>query len=221
MNPNLIQIENVSFSYEGGTPILEALNLEIKKNQIIIVNGESGAGKSSLLKLLNRFNDVTNGRIVFNNKEITEYRIDELRKAILYLPQIPHTVEGTIEDNLTFPFSFHVHKDKKYDADKAEEWLDYFQLNLPVNHEALKLSVGQRQRIALIRAMLLKSEVLLLDEPCSALDSANKKLIEQKIESLIEAREITVVMATHSKVSFSNICPRYFNLSNGRLMLTT
>jgi putative ABC transport system ATP-binding protein len=188
MTSNLIQIENVSFSYQGGMPVLKGLNLEIKKNQLVIVNGESGSGKSSLLKLFNRFNDVTDGRIVFNNKEISEYRIDELRKAILYLPQIPYTVEGTIEDNLTFPFSFQVHKDKKYDANKAGEWLNYFQLNLPVNHEALKLSVGQRQRIALIRAMLLKSEVLLLDEPCSALDSANRKLIEQKIESLIESQ---------------------------------
>jgi putative ABC transport system ATP-binding protein len=221
MTSNLIQIENVSFSYQGGMPVLKGLNLEIKKNQLVIVNGESGAGKSSLLKLFNRFNDVTDGRIVFNNKEISEYRIDELRKAILYLPQIPYTVEGTIEDNLTFPFSFQVHKDKKYDANKAGEWLNYFQLNLPVNHEALKLSVGQRQRIALIRAMLLKSEVLLLDEPCSALDSANRKLIEQKIESLIEAREVTVIMATHSKVSFSSSSPQYFELNDGRLLLNT
>jgi putative ABC transport system ATP-binding protein len=221
MTSNLIQIENVSFSYQGGMPVLKGLNLEIKKNQLVIVNGESGSGKSSLLKLFNRFNDVTDGRIVFNNKEISEYRIDELRKAILYLPQIPYTVEGTIEDNLTFPFSFQVHKDKKYDANKAGEWLNYFQLNLPVNHEALKLSVGQRQRIALIRAMLLKSEVLLLDEPCSALDSANRKLIEQKIESLIEAREVTVIMATHSKVSFSSSSPQYFELNDGRLLLNT
>ena len=221
MSSNIIQIENVSFSYQEGKPVLEVLNLEIKKNQLIIVNGESGAGKSSFLKLLNRFNDATLGRIVFNNREIKDHNIDELRKAILYLPQIPYTIEGSIEDNLRFPFSFHVHKDKKYDPEKAGEWLDYFQLNLPVDHEALKLSVGQRQRIALIRAMLLKSEVLLLDEPCSALDSANKMLIEQKIESLIDAREITVIMATHSKVSISDSSSRYFVLRDGRLTYST
>lgn len=217
MTSSLIHIENVSFSYKSGKHILQGLNLEIHKNKLIIINGESGAGKSTLLKLFNRFYDVSDGRIMFHDKDIRDYKIDELRKSVLYLPQIPYAIEGTIEDNLTFPFSFQVHKDSRYNAEEAGEWLDYFQLNLPIDHDARTLSIGQRQRIALIRAMLLKSEVLLLDEPCSALDSANRRLIEQKIESLIDSGDITVIMATHGRVGFSNACTRYFLLSGGKL----
>jgi putative ABC transport system ATP-binding protein len=127
-------------------------------------------------------------------------------------------IEGTIEDNLSFPFSFHVHSHKTYDPVKSREWLDYFQLDIPLNQEASKLSIGQKQRIALIRSMLLEPEVLLLDEPGSALDSNNKKLIEQKIESLIESSKITVLMATHSEVGFSNADYRMFKLKDKKLI---
>jgi putative ABC transport system ATP-binding protein len=130
-------------------------------------------------------------------------------------------VDGTIEENLAFPFSFHLHKNKIFDPINAREWLDYFQLNIPLDHEALKLSIGQKQRIALIRSILLEPEVLLLDEPGSALDSNNKRLIEQKIESLINSSGIVVLMATHSEVSFSDSDYRSFRLEDGRLVECT
>jgi predicted regulator of Ras-like GTPase activity (Roadblock/LC7/MglB family) len=91
------------------------------------------------------------------------------------------------------------------------------QLKVLLEHDALKLSVGQKQRIALIRAMMLEPEVLLLDEPGSALDSSNRKLIEHKIESLINSSGITVLMATHSAVSFEGTDYRVFALEDRRL----
>lgn len=217
MTSNIFQIKNLSFSYPGGKSVLEDINLEIREKQLTIVRGESGAGKSTFLKLFNRFIDYTRGSLHFHGKELTNYGIDEIRKSIIYLPQIPHMINGTIEDNLTFPFTFRVYKDKQYLAGEAQEWLEHFQLKVPHSHDALKLSIGQKQRIALIRAMLLKPEVLLLDEPGSALDSSNKKLIELKIESLMETSEITVVMATHSDVSFAHTGYREVILENMRL----
>jgi putative ABC transport system ATP-binding protein len=95
--------------------------------------------------------------------------------------------------------------------------MEHFQLHVPLSHDSLKLSIGQKQRIALIRALLLKPEVLLLDEPGSALDSGNKKLIERKIESIMETSRITVIMATHSDVSFAHAGYREFILENLRL----
>jgi putative ABC transport system ATP-binding protein len=213
----ILQMKNISFSYPGGKSVLEDITLEIMEKQLTIVRGESGAGKSTLLKLFNRFIDYTKGNIHFHGKELTDYGIEEIRRSIIYLPQLPHMIDGTIEENLTFPFSFHVHKDKQYLAREAQEWLEHFQLKVPRSHDALKLSIGQKQRIALIRAMLLKPEVLLLDEPGSALDSVNKKLIEQKIESLIETSDITVIMATHSNVSFAHAGYREIVLENMRL----
>jgi putative ABC transport system ATP-binding protein len=210
-------MKNIFFSYPGGKSVLEDINIGIKENHLTIVRGESGAGKSTFLKLFNRFIDYTKGNIHFHGKELTDYGIEDIRRSIIYLPQLPHMIEGTIEDNLTFPFSFHVHKGKEYFAKQAQEWLEHFQLKEPLSHEALKLSIGQKQRIALIRAMLLKPEVLLLDEPGSALDSGNKKLIEQKIESLMETSDITVIMATHSDVSFAHSGYREVTLVDTKL----
>jgi putative ABC transport system ATP-binding protein len=215
---NLITLENVSFHYPDGRTVLKDINLEINKNDIVVIKGESGAGKSTFLKLFNRFCDCTGGRVLFHGKALTEYAIDRLRGSILYLPQLPFVIDGTVEDNLSFPFSFHVHSDKRFSEDKAGEWLHYFQLDLPMNHDASQLSVGQKQRVALIRTLLLEPEVLLLDEPGSALDSSNKQLIEQKVEHLTDSSGITVIMATHSDVGFSGDTYREYMLTDHHIV---
>jgi putative ABC transport system ATP-binding protein len=217
MTGNIFELQNVSFAYHGESRVLDDLSFEISRNALMIIQGASGAGKSTFLKLFNRFCDISEGKILFSGKELKTYHIDRLRSIIIYLPQLPYVIDGSVEDNVNFPFVFHSHKGKKYSQAKAIEWLDYFQLNVSLDHEALKLSIGQRQRIALIRSMLMEPEVLLLDEPGSALDSANKKLIEQKIESLIESSKITALMATHSKVNFSRIDYEVFNFEGNKL----
>lgn len=217
MESVFLQLQKVSYSYPGSQQVLYDLDLDIHRNDLVVIRGESGAGKSTFLKLFNRFCDVSNGEIIFNSKALREYHIDRLRSAVIYLPQLPLMINGTIRDNLYFPFMFHSHKHKEFDPSKAEKWLDYFQISAPLDHDALKLSIGQRQRIALIRSLLLEPEVLLLDEPGSALDPNNKKLIEQKIESLVSGGNVTVIMATHSAVSFSNPSCRFFNLEDKNL----
>lgn len=217
MLPYLLNIQKVSFSYTDGSPVLEGIDLAIQKGALIIVSGESGAGKSTLLKLLNRFHDLNVGIILYQGKDLREYHVNEIRSSILYLPQLPYMIEGSVDENLSIPFSFQAHKEKKYSSDRAREWLDYFQLGVSLDYEASKLSIGQRQRIALIRALLLDPEVLLLDEPCSSLDRRNRRLIEEKIESLLQSAGITVIMATHSEVNFSDGVYRHFQIDNHRL----
>lgn len=217
MTTNLFKLQNVSFSYAGGKAVLKDISLEINRNDLVIINGESGSGKSTFLKLFNRFSDSIEGEILFHDRGLNEYGIERIRSSVIYLPQLPFMIDGTVEDNLSFPFSFHAHKEQEFNPRKAGEWFDYFQLDIPFDQDALKLSIGQKQRIALIRSMLLEPEVLLLDEPGSALDSNNKKLIEKKIESLINSSEVTVIMATHSDVSFSDTEVRFFGLEDGRL----
>lgn len=215
---SLFELNEVSFSYPGGRPVLHGIDLEINENDLIVIQSESGTGKSTFLKLFNRFCDPVSGTILFNNKELYEYGIDDIRSSIIYLPQLPFMIEGTVEENLSFPFSFHANKAKKYDPEKALEWLDYFQMDVRPAHDALKLSTGQKQRIALIRAMLLEPRVLLLDEPGSSLDSGNKELIDRKIETLIDSSGISVLMATHSETGFRDGTYRLFRLDNGRLV---
>ncbi len=217
MARNLLSLHNVSFSYPGGQPVFHDVGLSIKENDLLIVRGRSGAGKSTFLKLFNRFCDTTEGTILLHERELHTYGIEQLRSSIIYLPQLPVIIDGTVEDNLTFSFRFQSQNTKKYDPLKAGEWVDYFQLNVPMNHDAQKLSIGQKQRIALIRSMLLEPEVLLLDEPGSALDTQNRRLIEQKIEHLIDSSGVTVIMATHGEVGFTNTAVRVYGIEEKRL----
>ncbi len=217
MAHNLLSLHNVSFSYPGGDPVFQDINLEIQLNKLLIVRGTSGAGKSTFLKLFNRFCDSSSGKILLHEKELHEYSIEQLRSSIIYLPQLPVMIDGTVEDNLSFPFQFHSNKNKLYDPLKAGEWVDYFQLNVPMNHDSLKLYIGQKQRIALIRSMLLEPEILLLDEPGSALDNNNRRLIEQRIEHLMDSSGVTVIMATHGEVSFTDNDVRIYCLEDKKL----
>ncbi len=212
-----LQIDKISYSYPDGQPILQGIDLEIKRNDLVVIRGESGVGKSTFLKLFNRFCDITEGNILFHGNPLKDYHIDALRSAVIYLPQLPLMINGSIQDNLHFPFRFHSNRHKTFDTTAAEKWLTYFQLDMTLDQNALKLSIGQRQRIALIRSLLLEPEVLLLDEPGSALDPNNKRLIEQKIEAIAGEDNVTVIMATHSDVSFSASRYRKLNLENGKL----
>jgi putative ABC transport system ATP-binding protein len=217
MSRKILDIENINYCYPGHRNVLEDINLKINQNDLIVIRGESGAGKSTFLKLFNRFCGSAEGKILFHDRELKEYEIEELRKKIIYLSQVPHIIEGSIEKNLSFPFSFHVHRNKKFYPESAKKWLEYFELKISLNQEALKLSIGQKQRIALIRAILLEPEILLLDEPASALDAKNKRLMEQQIQSLIESSNLTVIMATHSEVSFTDTHYREFMVLSGKL----
>jgi len=211
---HFLKLKDIAFSYDTENPVFNDINIEINRNDLIVIHGDSGAGKSTFLKLFNRFCETSQGQIYLHDKDLNDYQIDKLRSNIIYLPQMPFIIDGTVDDNLSFPFSFHAHKDKMYNSLKAEEWLSYFQLDIPLSNEALKLSVGQRQRIALIRSLLLEPEVLLLDEPCSALDKNNIRLIEQKIEDLVDKSKVTVLMATHGSVGFHRSKYRVFKLEN-------
>ena len=219
MNNVLIELQGVSFRYPDGKIILEGFDFQIMSNDLLIIQGESGAGKSTFLRLFNRFCDPTEGTIYFRGRDIREYQIERLRGSIVYLHQIPFMTEGTIEENLSFPFSFRSNAPRAFDSEKAREWLDYFQLDVPLSSRALHLSIGQRQRIALIRSMLLEPDVLLLDEPVSALDSGNRKLIEQKLEDLAVTRRGTVLLATHSNLDFTHAPVRRLFLDKGKMTI--
>jgi putative ABC transport system ATP-binding protein len=213
----ILELNNVSFHYAGSRTVLHDVNLSVRRNELIIITGESGAGKSTVLKLLNRFCDYRSGNILLDGIELKKYGIAELRRSIIYLPQLPVMIDGSVEQNLSFPFTFKIHRGKTFDTVEVRKWLDHFQLNLPLHTDALTLSIGQRQRIALIRAIILRPQVLLLDEPGASLDRKNRELIDEMIASLIRNTGVTVIMATHTSEGSSYSSYRGFRVSEGRL----
>jgi len=215
---HIFELNNIYFTYPGSKHVLENINLNIMQNDIIIIKGESGAGKSSFLKLFNRFNDSIDGKFFFRGKNLNEYNVEEIRSSIIYLPQLPHIIDGTVEENLIFPYHFHTHSKKSFNITRAKELLDHFHLDLSTDCDALKLSIGQRQRIALVRAILLEPEVLLLDEPGSSLDEFNRRNLENQVALLTESSGITVIMATHGAVCFQNRSHRIFNIRERNLV---
>ena len=215
---NLFELHNLCFAYPGSDNVLDNINLRIQQNDIIIIKGESGAGKSSFLKLFNRFNDSIEGKLLFRGKNLYEYNVEETRSSIIYLPQLPYILDGTVEENLIFPYQFHAHSKKEFNKTRARRLFDHFHLKFSIDYDALKLSIGQRQRIALIRAILLEPEVLLLDEPGSSLDEINRKNLENQVALLTESSDLTVIMATHGEVCFQNSTHRTFNIHERNLV---
>jgi len=215
----LLQLENISFEYSHKKRVFDDVSLSLEKNDLLLLRGKSGSGKSTFLKLLNRFHHLNSGSIALYCKNIGEYPVQELRSRLLYLPQLPTMIPGSVEENLSFPFSLSIHKSKEFNAEKAKEWLDYFQLPVLLQDDAHILSIGEKQRIALIRALLLEPEVLLLDEPTSALDTENRLIIEKKIELLTNEGRATVILATHQENGFTSSKVRSYNVSRKNLVL--
>jgi putative ABC transport system ATP-binding protein len=202
MNNSVFELSGVSFSYPDRGAVLEDISISIGSGSLTLVQGESGAGKSTFLRLFNRFCEYDSGTILYKSRLLNDYPVEELRSSVIYLPQIPLMIDGTVEDNLRLPFSFAVNAGRRYEPSKALEWLKRFELSFDLSADARLLSVGEKQRIAFIRALLLEPDVMLLDEPVSALDEKNRSLIEKEIVYLVSDAGFTIVMASHGVTGF-------------------
>ncbi|MDR0950317.1 MAG: phosphate ABC transporter ATP-binding protein PstB [Candidatus Ancillula sp.] len=205
-NKNIrINIEDLNVYY-GQKKALNAINMEIKENEITAFIGPSGCGKSTLLKCLNRMNDLVpdfnmSGKITLDGEDINKkYNINDLRKKVGMVFQKPNPFEMSIYDNIAFGPRVTGIKNKD-ELDKIVEeslkaasiWND---VKDNLKKSALALSGGQQQRLCIARAIAVKPEVLLMDEPTSALDPISTEAIERLCEELKE--KYTIVIVTHN-----------------------
>ncbi len=223
-----IDIKNIKFAYKNKPPILNEFNLHIEYGQRIMITGESGCGKSSLLKILLRFQEEQEGEIKIFGHNIKEYSIKQLRDLITYVPQESYLFEGTIKENILYGGGYiNHHADVKTNREKSEDaieasnqyakeffvrkaakmaYADEFIKDLPEGYDTLltaggkNLSGGQRQRIAIARAFLKDAPILLLDEPSSALDVESERKINLAMNELMADK--IVIMVTHRTNSF-------------------
>ncbi len=194
----IFRLENIR--YKG---ILKIDDLRISACMVTCLTGESGAGKTSLLRLLNRMDDPDSGSIYYQDQLLDEFNPIELRRKVTMLSQSPFTLPGTIEENLQIGLEL-TEREKK---DKAElvKALETVQLQKPLDEGAENLSGGEKQRLALARLLLLKPEVYLLDEPTSALDEEAELTVMSRFLEEVKRGKGTVIMITHSK-QLTEIC---------------
>lgn len=194
-----IVIDNVSFSYPNGVVVFDDFTLHIPKGQKVGIVGYSGAGKTTITKLLLRFYDPTEGAIRIDGQDIADITQDDLRKNISYVPQEPLLFHRSIRDNIAYGKNNATEEDIVAAAKKAQahEFIE----KLPGRYETLvgergvKLSGGERQRVAIARAMLKEAPVLVLDEATSSLDSASEKSIQEALKELMQGR--TTIAIAH------------------------
>lgn len=177
--------------------VLDGINLEIASEKITALVGPSGAGKTSLLRLLNRLDDAASGEIFFRNRPIAEYQVQELRRQVGFVFQTPVMFPGTVGDNLRKALEL-AGKSLADCADLIDETLRLAKLDSDLaSRDGAKLSVGQKQRVNIARALMTAPEVLLMDEPTSALDPETADRLMETVRRLAREKKITVVMITH------------------------
>ena len=191
-----LALEQVSFGYDAGQPVLRQLSLQVKPGQVVALVGPSGAGKSTLFSLLLRFNTAQSGRVLLDGRDLADLRASELRKAIALVPQQSAVFSGTVAEAIAFgrPASL-----EQIQAAARLANADGFIEALPDSYQARveergsNFSGGQLQRLAIARAVLGDPAVLLLDEATSALDAESEQAVQRGLDQAMAGRTVLVI----------------------------
>ncbi|RLC10898.1 MAG: ABC transporter ATP-binding protein [Deltaproteobacteria bacterium] len=213
-----IRFENVSFSYKKDKPVLEDISFTVCSGDVIALTGASGAGKTTLINLLIKFNLPQSGSIYLDDYDLKELDTQWLRKQAGFVSQDIFLFNDTIEANIKYgkpSASQNAVIQAARDANIHNE-IEKFQdgYRTMVGERGVKLSVGQRQRISIARAFLRDPRILLCDEPTSALDAETESVLKDSLKKLAQNR--TVFMITH-RMSVADIATRVFLLERGRV----
>lgn len=192
-----ISFKEVDYIYEEGDVAIKNLSLDIKGGQKIGIVGHSGAGKTTITKLLLRFDDVSKGSICIDDQNISSVTQQSLRQSIAYVPQEPMLFHRTLGDNIRYgkPGATDAEVEKAAKQANAHEFIEKLSdgYDTMVGERGVKLSGGQRQRIAIARAILKDAPILMLDEATSALDSESEKLIQDALKKLMRGKTSIVI----------------------------
>lgn len=192
-----IRFENVRFSYIADEEVLKGINLNVKSGETIAIVGATGAGKSTIINLLNRFYEINSGAIYIDNQNINEFKLESLRNQIAIVLQDVFLFADTIHNNITLN-NPHISKDDVITAAK-KIGVHKFIKSLPggydydVKERGVMLSSGQRQLIAFLRAYVSNPSILILDEATSSIDTYSEELIQKATEKITQGRTSIVI----------------------------
>lgn len=211
-----LEAKNVNFYY-GDFKALKNISMDVNPNEVVAFIGPSGCGKSTLLRLFNRMNDLVQGtriegEILFEGKNIYDPSIDvdELRKNIGMVFQRPNPFPKSIFENVAYGLRVNGVKDNKFIEERVEESLKgaalWNEVKDKLKKSANELSGGQQQRLCIARAMALQPDILLMDEPASALDPISTAKVEELIKEL--KNQTTIIIVTHNMQQASRVSDR-------------
>jgi len=214
-----IEFRNVTFEYNADLPVLRSISLEIQPGETVALVGPSGAGKSTMVQLIPRFYDVTQGAILIDGEDIRGIRRDSLRRQMALVPQEVILFSGTVESNIRYG-RWHATPDEIVEAARQANAHDFIQelgngYETSIGERGIQLSGGQRQRIAIARAILANPKLLLLDEATSSLDTESELQVQQALEKLMEGRTSIVIAHRLSTIIRAD---RIVVLDHGRIV---
>lgn len=214
----MLKIVNVSKKYKNNC-VLKNINFEINKGEVVSIIGKSGCGKSTLLKCINRLETIDDGNIYFDNIDITEMNILDLRQKIGIVFQEYNLFEHlTVLQNLTIGLT----KIKKYSDIYAKKEvmkiLKKIGLEDKINSYPDELSGGQKQRVAIARTLVMKPQLILLDEPTSALDTEMKKEVINLITRMVKD-DMTLLIVSHEEEFVNKISNKIIHIQRGKAVI--
>jgi putative ABC transport system ATP-binding protein len=214
-----LALERVCFAHVGGRCVLEHSGMAAERGSFSVLRGPSGAGKSTLLRLFIRLEEPSSGRVLLDGTDVSALPPAVLRRRVAYLQQTPVVVPGSVRDNLLLPYGFKsaAGLPRPDDARLLAVLAKLNAADIPLDQEASSLSVGQRQRLCLARALLPGPEALLLDEPTSALDPDSAAAVLAAAEDACVDGGVTVLLVSHTDFAPRRVAPQNLRLSGGRL----
>ncbi|WP_414619048.1 ATP-binding cassette domain-containing protein [Calothrix sp. CCY 0018] len=199
-------------------PILQDISFEVYEGDRIAIIGPTGAGKSYLLRLLNRLYEPSNGKIYFDNREYQQIAAQSLRQSVILVSQEPKLLGMSVREALAYPLVLR-NLPKSQIQQRLNYWME--QLHIPddwLGRTETQLSNGQRQLVNLARGLVIQPKILLLDEPTSNLDLGTAERIIKILNQLYENHQTTILMVNHQLNIAQMFCTRLLHLQQGRLI---
>lgn len=199
-------------------PILQDISFEVYQGDRIAIVGPTGAGKSYLLRLLNRLCEPTSGKIYLHSQEYRQIAVKEIRQSVILVSQEPKLLGMSVREALAYPLILR-NLPKPTIGQRLSYWIE--QLHIPddwLGRSEAQLSHGQRQLVNVARGLVIQPKILLLDEPTSNLDLGTAQRITKTLNQLYEKHQTTILMVNHQLNIAQMFCNRLFHLQQGRLI---
>jgi ABC-type multidrug transport system fused ATPase/permease subunit len=214
-----IEFQNLSFSYTERENVLKDFTLKISSGQNVALVGHTGAGKTSIARLLGRFYEFQQGKLLIDGQDIRQFNLDAYRKQIGLVPQDPFLFSGTVKDNIRFGLPGATEEQVCQAAERIAGgiWLEALSdgLNTEVGARGANLSMGQRQLVALARVLLKDPAILILDEATASVDPFTETQIQEGLEAVMQDRTSIIIAHRLSTVRHAD---RIVVLKKGRII---